>query len=144
MSDENSAPESPDTAEQGSPEVTTPESESEAVEDDSDTFPREYVERVRRESNGYRDRAKLAETRVDELSREIFALKVKALDKLADAADIEYNADLIADDDALTAAVEDLIARRPHYAKPRKPTGSVGQGQRGGDATPTDFSALFH
>jgi hypothetical protein len=39
----------------------------------------------------------------------------------------------------LAAAVDDLLARKPHLAS-RKPVGDIGQGQRGGASEP--FSLL--
>jgi hypothetical protein len=50
-----------------------------------DMFPREYVEKIRKESAGYRDRAKTADARVDELTRALFTARVAATGKLADA-----------------------------------------------------------
>ncbi|BCP10435.1 hypothetical protein MINTM020_25330 [Mycobacterium paraintracellulare] len=137
-------PEASQTNELDPAEVDTPDTGRDATETatEGDSFPRDYVEKVRKESAGYRDRAKTAEARVDELSRELFALKVAALDKLADATDLAYNPELL-DDDKLAEAVDALLAAKPHMAKPRKPNGSVGQGQRGNDIGPRDFSSLL-
>ena len=77
------------------------------------------------------------------MSRELFALKVTALDKLEDVSDLEYNPDLLTDPDALAAAVDELIAKRPHYAKRTRPSGSVGQGNRGESAAAPTFASLL-
>lgn len=131
------------------PEVTTPETETVAAETQSEpntdesqgdtAFSREYVEKLRKESAGYRDRAKSAEARVDELSRQLFTAKVMASGKLADATDLEYNPELLDDDDALSAAIDALTESKPHL-KARKVAGDVGQGDRGKPEEP--FSLL--
>lgn len=146
MSDANTGPEAPSGNEQADPDVITSETDSGPAEDDTERqheSDSEALDKARREAKNLRDRAKTAEARVDELSRTVFALKVTALDKLADPGDFDYDADLIDDDEALAAAVDELISRRPHYAKPRKPNGSVGQGQRGNNTGPQNFSSLL-
>jgi hypothetical protein len=144
MNEPNTDPESTQSNEIDPAEVITPDGDHAAAEGDSGgEGESEALAKVRREAKNLRDRAKAAEARVDELSRQVFALKVAALDKFADPSDFAYDADLVDDDEALTAAVDELITRRPHYAKPRKPSGSVGQGQRGNDAGPKDFSSLL-
>ena len=89
--------------------------------DDAETFPRAYVEKLRKENKGYRDRAKTAEERAteleqsnDALARQLFTAKVAATGKLADPADLAYDADLMDDPDKLTAAVDSLIEAKPH------------------------------
>lgn len=143
MGDTNTGPEAPRDAELDADEAITLEDDSAAAEDESGAGDEsEALAKVRREAKNLRDRAKTAEARVDELSRELFALKVSALDKLADATDLAYDPELL-DDDKLTEAVDVLLAAKPHMAKPRKPNGSVGQGQRGNDIGPMDFSSLL-
>ncbi|AFJ35474.1 MULTISPECIES: hypothetical protein [Mycobacterium] len=143
MSGTDTGPEATHDDELDPTEVTTPEDDSGPVESDTDGEQEsEALAKVRREAKNLRDRAKTAEARVDELSRELFALKVSALDKLADATDLAYDPDLL-DDDKLAEAVDALVAAKPHMAKPRKPNGSVGQGQRGNSFGPMDFSSLL-
>ncbi|MCA2305150.1 hypothetical protein JF770_16420 [Mycobacterium intracellulare] len=143
MSDTNNGPEAPQGNELDAPEVDTPESSSDTAGGDTDGEQEsEALAKVRREAKNLRDRAKAAETRVDELSREVFTLRLAALDKLADPTDLAYNPELL-DEDKLAEAVDALLAAKPHMAKPRKPNGSVGQGQRGNDIGPRDFSSLL-
>jgi hypothetical protein len=99
--------------------------EGEEGQPEPDTFPRAYVEDLRRENAGYRDRAKRAE----ELAREVFTLRVSALGKLADATDLDFDEALLDDAAALKAAVDELVARKPHLAD-RRPIGDVDQGAR--------------
>lgn len=103
--------------------------------DEGDTFPRPYVERLRSRSAGYRARAKTAEGRVSELERELFTERVRALDVLADPTDLPYDPEALDDPDALRAAVDELVGKRPHLRRRgvARDTGSREQ-HEGGDA----------
>ncbi|WP_041314562.1 hypothetical protein [Mycobacterium sp. JS623] len=120
---------------------TTEEQTEDTTEADenADQFPRDYVERIRRESAGYRDKAKAAETRAEDLARQLFTARVSATGKLADATDLEWSADLD-DADKVNAAVDELLTAKPHLAS-RTPRGNVGQGAKDSGAT---FSMLSH
>lgn len=126
-------------------EQTTDEQTGEPDEvetDDGDTFPADVVRKLRKESAAYRERARTAEARVDELSRALFTARVEATGKLASADDLPFDAALLDEPDALDAAVDELIAKRPHYAK-RKVAGNIGQGVHGEKSGPVDFSGLL-
>src|SRR4051812_43807017 len=71
------------------------------ADDKGETFPRSYVEKLRTEAKDNRKRYEVAETRVQEISRQLFTLRVQATQKLADPTDLEYNPDLLGDDDRL-------------------------------------------
>lgn len=122
-------------------EIETTETD-ETQTDETQTYPAKIVQDLRKENAAYRERVRTAEARVDELSRALFTARVAATGKLADPADLEFSADLLSDDNALNAAVDDLIAKRPHYAK-RKIVGDVGQGRQDERKAPTTFSGLF-
>jgi hypothetical protein len=96
---------------------------------DGDTFPRPYVERLRARSAGYRARARQAEGRVGELERELFTERVRALDLLADPADLPYDPELLEDPDALAEAARRLVKDRPHYRR-RGTLDGTGTGSR--------------
>lgn len=120
------------------PDATPDSSDSESdQDDDSETFPRSYVERLRRESAGYRERATKGDTYAQRLHSEL----VRATGKLADPTDLTFDETHLDDPDALTAAVDDLLSRKPHLAS-RRPTGEIGQG-----ATPSrtnvDLAAIL-
>ncbi|MCW2625328.1 hypothetical protein [Mycobacterium sp.] len=117
----------------------TPDNEHDESGEDAETFPRSYVEKLRKENQSYRDRAKDAETRAEDLARQLFRLRVESTGKLADPDDLPYDAELLADDDKLNTAADELIAKRPHYAK-RKVAGNVGAGVTGTREEP--FSLL--
>ncbi|OBB57957.1 hypothetical protein A5757_19265 [Mycobacterium sp. 852013-51886_SCH5428379] len=141
MSDTKAGPAATEADETDPVGVTTPDTNPDAAAGDS--FPREYVETLRRESAGHRDKARTAEARADELARALFTARVAALGMVENPAEIAYDADLLDDADALSAAIEAAITERP-YIKARRVTGSVGQGAQGGrDTGPRDFSSLF-
>lgn len=102
----------------------------EKVEEEADTFPREYVERLRQENGKYRQRAQHADDLAHRLHREL----VRSDGRLQDPTDLDFSDDHLADDGvSLTEAITDLLARKPHLAA-RRPIGDVGQGatsQRG-------------
>lgn len=104
----------------------------------ADTFPREVVEKLRQENAKYRQRAQAADTLAQRLHLEM----VKATGRLADPTDIEFSESHLDDPDALTAAVDDLLARKPHLAS-RKPVGDIGQGQRGGAPQPVSLLQIL-
>ncbi len=106
-------------AEEGTPESPTPE-------EDLDTFPREVVEKLRQENGKYRQRAQQADTLAQRLHIEL----VRATGRLADPTDLPFDETHLEDPEALAAAVDDLLDRKPHLAS-RRPSGDIGQGQRG-------------
>lgn len=103
-------------------------------DDDAETFPRSYVERLRRENQRYRDQAGHADDYAHRLHTEI----VRATGRLADPTDVEFDAEHLADADQLDAAITALLDAKPHLAA-RRPAGDIGQGNRG---TPGAFSLL--
>ncbi len=50
-----------------------------------------------------------------------------ATGRLADPTDLPFDEAYLKDAEALTAAIDDLLARKPHLAS-RRPVGDVGQG----------------
>jgi dsRNA-specific ribonuclease len=112
------------------PDVTvTPVTE---VTEDPETFPREYVQKLRDESAKYRTKAGKA----DDLARRLHVALVTATGRLADPEDLPFDEAHIEDEDDLLSALDDLLAKKPHLAS-RKPTGDVGQGVGSGS---DDFS----
>lgn len=116
-------------------EAPPPDGDDQTTEDDAETFPREYVEKLRGQSAKYRDRAKVADT----LAARLHTQLVKATGRLADPTDLPFDDAHLEDTDALADAIDDLLERKPHLAS-RKVVGDIGQGQRGGTAEP--FSLL--
>jgi hypothetical protein len=113
------------------------ETEPETVEEEGDTFPRSYVEKLRRESAGYRDRAQKGDTYAQLLHNEM----VRATGRLADPTDLAFDEAHLDDPDALAAAVDELLARKPHLAS-RRPMGDIGQGASASAGT-VDLAAIL-
>jgi hypothetical protein len=105
--------------------------------DEPDTFPRSYVEELRQESGRYRQRAQ----RADDLAQRLHAELVRATGKLADPTDMPFDENHLDDPEALTAAVDDLLTRKPHLAS-RRPAGDIGQGATP-SAAPVDLAAML-
>ena len=119
-------------------EVEPTDTTDEDQGDEGDTFPRSYVEKLRAESARYRERARNADAYAERLHTEL----VRATGRLADPTDLKFNEDHLDDPDALAAAVDDLLARKPHLAS-RRPTGEIGQGASPPAASSVDLAALL-
>ena len=103
-----------------------PVDNSEEPEDAPDTFPREYVEKLRDENAKYRQRAQ----RSDDLANRLHTALVEATGSLQDASDLPFDESHLDDPEALQQAIDELLAAKPHLAA-RRPRGDVGQGQTG-------------
>lgn len=107
----------------------------ESLNTDPETFSREYVEKLRQENGKYRQRAQ----RADDLAHRLHRALVRTDGRLQDPTDLDFSDDHLDDDgEALTAAITDLLARKPHLAA-RRPVGDVGQGAT---TTSTDVDLL--
>lgn len=125
-------PEAAET-EQEAPEAT------EAAEQEPDAFPRKYVERLRQEAAEHRVKAKDRDT----LAAALWEARVAATGRLADPTDLAMpeDADPL-DVDAVAAAVDELLTRKPHLAS-RRPRGDVGQGAAGTTSDTVDLAGLL-
>lgn len=106
-------------------------------DDEPDTFPRSYVEDLRQENGKYRQRAQKADTYAQRLHTEL----VRATGRLADPTDMPFDEDQLADPDQMEAAIDDLLARKPHLAS-RRPVGDIGQGVSPSGGT-VDLAAIL-
>ncbi|MCK3768559.1 hypothetical protein MZK47_02590 [Microbacterium aerolatum] len=100
--------------------------ESSNIDEDAETFPRDYVVKLRDENAKYRQRA----ADRDEIATKLHTALVAATGRLADPSDLPFDNGHLADPDALTAALDALLQAKPHLAS-RKPTGNIGQGVSG-------------
>lgn len=114
----NVTPDAGSTNVEGEQTVDTP--------DESETFPREYVEKLRTENGKYRQRAGEA----DSLAKRLHTELVRATGRLADPTDLPFDEDHLADPDKMVAAIDALLDAKPHLAT-RRPSGDIGQGNRG-------------
>jgi len=110
-----------EVVESGDGQETT--SSTETAEEEPETFPREYVEKLRDESAKHRTRAQ----RADDLGQRLHTALVAATGRLADPSDLPFEESHVDDAEALTAAIDELLLRKPHLAS-RRVTGDVGQG----------------
>ncbi|AZL10557.1 hypothetical protein [Brevibacterium aurantiacum] len=115
-----------DTTE-GTEESDSPVGES---DDEPDTFPREYVEKLRDENARYRQRASQA----DDLAAKLHTALVTATGRLMDPSDLEFDEAHLEDPEELTAAIDELLEAKPYLGK-RTPKGDIGQGASGGSGT---------
>lgn len=105
------------------------------TDDDGQTFDRAYVQRLRDEAAAHRVKAK----RVDVVTQRLVTAMAAQTNRLADPSDLAFSEDLLdadglPDPEKVTAAVDDLIARKPHLASRRPQDSDVGQGaQADGD-----------
>lgn len=137
----------------GGDHQTDPKSGSEAVTEASegmseDTFPREYVEKLRKESQGLRDRLREAEDttaskdeELEQVRRQLHKALVNADGRLVDADALEYSEDHLSDPEALAAAVAELLASKP-YLSAKRFQGTVRQGAEPVSA-PVSLTALL-
>ncbi len=95
-------------------------------EPEPDTFPRAYVEDLRKENADYRNRAKAA----DDLAKRLHTELVRATGKLADPTDMPFDAEHLEDPDKLATSIDQLLSAKPHL-KARRIVGAVGQGESG-------------
>lgn len=107
--------------------------------DQQDTFDRAYVEKLRKESAKYREKAK----RTEELEHRLHHALVAADGRLADPDDLPFDEAHLDDPEALAAAVTALVKNKPGL-KAQKFTGSIGAGDRGTPKkAPVDLIALM-
>lgn len=118
-------------------ETVAPEQAPEVEGGEPETFPREYVEKLRKEAGDARVKAKDR----DDLAARLHTAMVAATGRLADPSDLPFSEDHLGDEDALSAALDDLLARKPHLAS-RRPRGDVGQGMTG-SGTSNDLAGML-
>ena len=128
------APETPEEPAEGPADVQ----DAPDVQEEPETFPREYVEKLRQENGKYRQRAQEA----DALAHRLHVQLVKATGRLADPEDLEFSDEHLADPEQLETAISELLARKPHLAS-RRPRGDVGQGQASDSSGSVDLAALM-
>ncbi len=115
-----------------------PASQDTTTEPDPETFPREYVQRLRQEAADARVKVKDR----DSMATRLHGALVTATGKLADPTDLAFDQAHLDDPEALTAAVDDLLSRKPHLAS-RRPSGDAGQGPRGSAAADVDLASIL-
>ena len=140
QADDGTATDDDPAADAAATETATDDADSPDDENDSgtDTFSRTYVEKLRRENATYREKARTAE----HYAARLHTALVDATGKLADPTDLPFDAEHLDDPEALTAAIDELLSKKPHLAS-RKPFGDVGQGNRGGTVEPVNLADML-
>lgn len=138
----------PDVQPEGTSEVQEPvetieenqELQADQEQDEQQqTFDRAYVEKLRKESANYRDKAK----RAQELEQRLHDALVAKDGRLADPADLEFNPDHLDNPEALSNAIANLVAKKPGLRAQRL-SGDVGAGVREKPKPPTtDLLAIM-
>lgn len=126
----------------GDPEPVVEPVEEEPLPE-GDTFDRKYVEDLRAESAKHRTEAKDAKAALEPLQQRLFGLVVGATNRLADPTDLPFDAALLESDEALTGAIDALLAAKPHLAS-RRVVGDVGQGAGGSTQEVGLLQGLLH
>jgi hypothetical protein len=108
---------------------------------DQPETPEEQPEAAEVQGDNPTDADKLADavTRADKYARELFTAKATATGRFADPTDMPFDAALLDDADAFTAAVDALLNAKPHLASRKPVWGDVGAGQ----ATPSTGGPTF-
>lgn len=124
------------TSEEQGPAETVEEAQELQADQEQDeqqqTFDRAYVEKLRRESANYRDKAK----RAQELERRLHDALVAKDGRLADPTDLEFNPEHLDNPEALSNAISNLVAKKPGLRAQRL-SGDVGAGVREKPKPPT-------
>lgn len=99
------------------------QTDNEGPAEEQDTFPRDYVEKLRDENAKYRQRAQ----QVDEYAERLHTALTASTGRLQDPSDLSFDQSHLDDPEALETAIQELLANKPHLAS-RKPSGNIGQG----------------
>ena len=118
-------------------EPTVEEPVEEPTDEEQDTFPRDYVEKLRDENAKYRQRAQKA----DDLAHRLHNALTAATGRLADPSDLPYEESHLDDPEALQRAIQELLEKKPHLGS-RKPAGNIGQGVSGSTGA-VDLAAMM-
>lgn len=109
---------------EGSENAGVGNSEPDSSGAEGDSFPRAYVEDLRKEAAGYR-------TQVRELQERLHRMSVEQTGSLADPADLPFDAAHLESPEALAAAIEELLAAKPHLKARRFAPDAAAQGAKG-------------
>ena len=109
-------PDPPEDAPEVDPATTDTGDTDEAQDDgEAETFPRSYVEELRRENARYRERARSADTYAKRLHTEL----VRATGRLADPTDLEFTEEHLDDPDTGIPMMSPMSCIGSRYATSR-------------------------
>lgn len=125
MESEGGSPQGgPENVGEGNSEPDNSGAEASETPAEGDTFPRAYVEDLRKESAGYR-------TQVRELQERLHRMSVEQTGSLADPADLPFDAAHLESPEALQAAIAALLEAKPHLKARRFAPDAAAQGAMG-------------
>lgn len=136
-------PEGSQEDQEGLQEDQEDQEDPEGSQEDPDTFPRTYVEQLRKESANYRKSAESATSERDQLAQQLHTALVQLDGRLADPRDLPplTGSDAL-EPDRIKAAISGLLSTRPRLAA-RALDGDIGQGNRGGLGNQVDLIELM-
>lgn len=106
-----------------------PDADTGADESPKPEAPKQ-VRDLRREAANYRTQLRTEQDRSRDLEQRLHAELVRSTGRLADPGDLAYDAEHLEDAEQITAAIDELLASKPHLGK-RTPRGDIGQGATG-------------
>ena len=138
---EDASPSSGDTSQDSQ---DTPEDSQDTPEDPAgDTFPRPYVEQLRKEAATYRKQAEASSAAAEQLRNDLHLALVELDGRLAVPSDLPpLEGDNALDRSAIAAAIDKLLEARPRLAA-RALAGDIGQGARGARGKTVDLIELM-
>jgi hypothetical protein len=123
-----------ETTERPAGETVTEIADDAAQADEPKSYDADFVNGIKQEAVDNRQKAKALAIR---LHTEL----VRQNGRLADPTELAFDATHLDDPEALTAAIDELLSRKPHYAA-RTPHGNVGQGAK--DQGEPPFNLVSH
>lgn len=135
---------SPSSGDTSQDSQDTPEDSQDTPEDPAgDTFPRPYVEQLRKESATYRKQAEASSAAAEQLRNDLHLALVELDGRLAVPSDLPpLEGDNALDRSAIAEAIDKLLEARPRLAA-RALAGDIGQGARGARGKTVDLIELM-
>lgn len=120
------------------PEAPAPEAPTgdQAAQDDPKEFDAEYIGKLRDESAGYR-------TKLRDREQAMHRMLVEKSGRLADPADLPFDAEHLDDPAVLAAAIDALLQAKPHLKARAFEAGGAAQGTRGASSSEVNLADLM-
>ena len=140
---EDASPSSGDTS-QDTQDTQDPAQDTQDTQDPAgDTFPRPYVEQLRKEAATYRKQAEASSAAAEQLRNDLHLALVELDGRLAVPSDLPpLEGDNALDRTAIAEAIDKLLEARPRLAA-RALAGDIGQGARGARGKTVDLIELM-
>lgn len=119
MSNETNTPEGSQEPGEG---LEAPEEAQGSEEEEQDTFPRSYVDKLRKESQSLRERLREAESqtaKADDYAKRLHEALVKADGRLVDPEALPFQAEHLESSEALEEAIGSILEKKPYLSATR-------------------------